>query len=151
LVAPPGPLYAGDFVYGNWSFTVTNVGTRETRKSTWFDRVFLSRDASLDASDQMLWSGERTSEPGIGPVLTNPPLAPGDSYTIRAALVLPNGIEGDFYLLVYTDATAEGNLPGQGPPGVGDHGGMGGVEEFRNEDNNITAAAIHIFPRNLPD
>ena len=43
---PPGPLLSGQSV--TVTYTVSNIGTRETREIAWDDRLYLSSDPSLD-------------------------------------------------------------------------------------------------------
>ena len=40
------------------SFTVTNDGNRTTRVDTWFDRVYIATDSSLDTQDELLGTFE---------------------------------------------------------------------------------------------
>src|SRR5262249_27079822 len=47
------------------TFKVTNLGTRDTREQVWFDRVFLSKDPSLDRNDLFLGEFKRT---GVLPI-----------------------------------------------------------------------------------
>ena len=57
---PQNPITAG--MSGDTipvQFTVTNVGNRATRVDDWFDRVFISQDASLDVADELLGSTRR--------------------------------------------------------------------------------------------
>src|SRR5262249_9079391 len=89
------------------TYTVTNVGNRDTRVSGWSDRIFLSHDASLDNKDtQPLVVGHR----GI--------LKEGDPYRVTANVQLPDSIDGDFHLLVYADAAARQD-PARHPSDVG--------------------------------
>jgi subtilase family serine protease len=96
------------------TFTVSNLGTRDTREDKWSDRVFLSRDPSLDGRDLFLGQFDREEI-----------LAIGDSYTATVEVRLPDGIEGDFYVLAFADSPAvrtphSGSLSdiGFGLPGV---------------------------------
>ncbi len=54
----------------NVSMTVKNEGTRTTRVDSWSDRIYLSRDQSLDSYDIFLGSTDRKQS-----------LAPGETYT----------------------------------------------------------------------
>ena len=49
ITLPDGPLLSGHDV--TVKFTVSNVGTRETRQWVWDDRLYLSSDPSLDRTD----------------------------------------------------------------------------------------------------
>lgn len=63
-------------------WTVENQGTRETRVATWYDRVYISTDPSLDMYDQLLGSVKHTGA-----------VAPGGSYSAEAEVRLPDNIE----------------------------------------------------------
>src|SRR5262249_13510608 len=51
VVVPITQLHSGDTF--PVTFTVTNVGNRDTREGYWVDRVFLSRDPSLDVDPEL--------------------------------------------------------------------------------------------------
>src|SRR5262249_27510717 len=72
----------------NVTYTVTNQGTRDTREKAWTDRVFLSRDPSLDQHDLFLAEFRRTDLLRIN-----------QSYTATVPVRLPDGINGPFYVL----------------------------------------------------
>ncbi len=85
-------LRSGDpftFVY-----TVANVGTLATPVNVWFDRAVLSTDPVMDAGDIQLGLDQHTGA-----------LAPGASYARTNTVTLPDGVGGDFYLIVRTDYT----------------------------------------------
>src|SRR5581483_9515883 len=84
----PTGLHSGDSA--TVTFTVSNTGTRDTRQSGWTDAIFLSRDPSLDNRDTEL------AAVGQGGVLKM-----GDSYTATATVRIPDGFQGNFYLLIY--------------------------------------------------
>jgi subtilase family serine protease len=89
------------------TYTVTNVGTRETRAGSWPDRLFLSQDASLDSRDLLLGTSTRRGT-----------LAPGASYSQTIEIRLPDSIEGDFHLLAYTDSAAHVDRYGRSSIGI---------------------------------
>src|SRR5207244_13063542 len=115
LVVPSVSPHSGDTI--TVSFTVTNVGQRDTREKDWRDRIFLSSDPSLDSSDIELDDAARN---GI--------LNVGDKYTVTRTMRLSDGISGNYYILVYTDASVGGRLGIAGLAG----GGYGSVAEFRD-------------------
>src|SRR5262249_44178418 len=78
------------------TFAVKNQGTRDTREDGWTDRLFLSGDPSLDNKDLVLGSAPHSGG-----------LKVGESYTTTVNVRLPDGIGGDFYLLVYADTAAK--------------------------------------------
>ena len=93
---------SGQSVSIGW--TTTNIGTRRTREIFWWDSVYLSADPSLDDGDQFLGRWQRGGVRGLDI---------NASYSPTLNVVLPDGVEGDFYLLVFTDS----NLVGAPPPG----------------------------------
>jgi large repetitive protein len=126
------------------SFVVTNQGARQTRESLWFDRVYLSRDASLDVSDLLLGEFRRDGS-----------LDSGASYEATLRLSLPEGIEGDYFVLAYTDSDV-GGMPSDG--GSADPAlafrvrvSSDAVKEYRGEGNNITATPLDVVLRPAPD
>ena len=74
------------------SWQITNTGDRDTIATGWTDRVYLSSDALLDASDELLAAIDHVGA-----------LAQGADYAVTTDVELPVGIEGDVYLLVTTD------------------------------------------------
>ncbi len=85
--------------------TVTNHGDL-TGVSTWSDNIYLSSDQTLDGSDILLATR-----------INNTPLDLNESYVINESIPLPDNVDGEFYLIVYTDADDA-------------------VEEYTLEDNN---------------
>ncbi|RYE29450.1 MAG: hypothetical protein EOP23_21425, partial [Hyphomicrobiales bacterium] len=136
LSVPAGGT-SGQPITVNW--TATNEGTRKTREDSWLDRVFISRDASLDSGDLMLGEYRRRGALDIG-----------GSYNGSLSVDLPEGIDGPFYILVQTDATAtagsiySGSRSNIDPnrPGVVPAADL--VPEFRDEGDNTAVAAIQV-------
>ncbi|HEX4609016.1 MAG TPA: putative Ig domain-containing protein, partial [Urbifossiella sp.] len=135
LTPPAAEPHAGDTIAVGW--TVANVGGRDTRQGAWVDRVYLSRDPSLDAGDAEL-----------GELSHDAVLRAGDSYTANLTVRLPDDIGGTYYLLVFTDATARGTI---GVFGIGSDSVSGRVPEFQGEGNNITAALMPVLAGPPPD
>lgn len=135
------------------SWTVENIGTRTTRTNYWEDRVYLSTDATLDFNDELLTSYIREAETGLGI---------GESYDVNLNVQLPENIDGDYHLLVFTDSNIHDgsepyNLKSGGPEQkeiyyeVGLDENLARVPEFRDEDNNITAIPLDVTQRDLAD
>src|SRR5207248_11298480 len=146
------------------SFTVTNVGNRATRTGSWTDRVFISRDPSLDSGDFELAAVGRS---GV--------LQPGQSYPVSADVRIPDGISGTFYILAYADSAAQRSRSGFPPSNIGfnlvglefetlnplipwDMASInqrslarGAVREFQNEGNNLLPAALPVTLASPPD
>ena len=75
------------------SWTVTNDGDARTLSSSWQDKFYLSEDASLDVGLDMPLRG--FSHSGA--------LDAAEQYSRSAAVTLPHGIAGDYYLIAKTD------------------------------------------------
>ena len=144
------------------TYSVTNQGSRDTRQTSWTDRLFLSHDATLDPGDYLLSGATR-----------NGALAAGDSYTRSLDVRIPQGIGGDYYLLAFADSAAHTSIGSRGtirsdlqgiyfeePIHPGDWDNVdrlarilarGKVPEFQDEGNNITALPLAIDPATPPD
>ena len=129
------------------TFTVQNVGTRDTRQAIWKDRVYLSTDPSLDNGDLFLAETQR------GELLPT-----GNAYTETVDVKVPDGIEGGFYILAFTDSNVRSNvfapstiLPTLRGLSLGADATLARVEEFRDEGNNVTVAALPITLTAPPD
>ncbi len=76
------------------SWQVMNKGGKSDAYSTiWYDKVYLSADTVLDAGDADIY---------VTPYITGPILSNG-TYTRTINYQVPNGISGNYYLLVKTD------------------------------------------------
>src|SRR5262249_44117414 len=95
LTVPTGDLRSGQTV--NIRFTGANRGARDTGQDFWIDRLYLSRDPSLDTHDLQL--AELTH---------NGQLAAGEHYDATAAVTLPADADGAFYLIAFADSNIEG-------------------------------------------
>ncbi|MBI3350329.1 MAG: putative Ig domain-containing protein, partial [Burkholderiales bacterium] len=132
-ISVPGALTSGQTVAV--SFTVTNQGTRDTRQWGWADRIYLSRDPSLDNSDLQLASFTHLGG-----------LAKDGSYTVNASVQIPADADGPFYLIAYTDA----DVYGQEPNGAANVGvkqvfqNRDAVPEFRGEGNNVVVVPVQV-------
>ncbi len=104
-------------------WTIENAGAGDATNEYWWDRVYLSDAPDFDPeSADLLGSVQRTSD-----------LGSGNTYTVNAAFELPEGLEGDYYLFVFTD---EGDR----------------IFELTAEDNNVSAAvALYIQLSPWPD
>jgi len=135
------------------TYAVSNEGTRNTREVSdtdgpaWYDRVFLSRDPSLDGSDLYLGEFEREEA-----------LAVGDSYTATLDVRLPDGIDGDFFVLAFADSIADESTDGRFKSDIGFRlsgisfsNGVGMIAEFQHEGNNISSAALPVTMSQAPD
>ncbi|KPJ75957.1 MAG: hypothetical protein AMJ54_13385, partial [Deltaproteobacteria bacterium SG8_13] len=154
----PDTVVAGETV--PVEFTVTNVGTRDTREERWLDRVYLSRDPSIDKRD--IWmSDERIPNlPVPAEFKRQGVLKAGESYTAIVPVTIPFDITGTFHILAYTDSEIgpryDGGSSDISPRLVGVSPGYSvdqsaRVREFQGEGNNLTAAEVQVEPFNAPD
>ncbi|MEL6104395.1 MAG: CARDB domain-containing protein, partial [Planctomycetota bacterium] len=160
FVIPPGAS-SGETV--EVTYTIENQGDRATRVDAWTDRIFISRDASLDNFDHELASVPRRGT-----------LAPGESYTARTNVRIPDGIEGDVHLAVFADSAAQRDRA-QRPSDIGfglvglefetpgslapwdlasqaaRESARGDVKEYQLEGNNLAIESIPIALTPPPD
>ena len=144
------------------TYTVTNRGTRATRTDNWTDRIFLSQDPSLDTYDTEL--GQAT----YGQVL-----AAGASYTEKVDVHIPDGIQGNFDIIVYADSDAMTDYEVQSDIGYFNYGieigapdelnpydlaseairslGRGEVPQYENEADKIASVPLPITLAPAPD
>ena len=92
-VTTPAAGSSGQALTIDW--TITNQGTGTTNTASWYDRMVLSRDDQLGNGDDVTLLSK----------LHSGGLVPNGSYAATTDVVLPNGIEGDYYLFVIADAT----------------------------------------------
>ncbi|MEL6110144.1 MAG: CARDB domain-containing protein, partial [Planctomycetota bacterium] len=144
-------------------YTIENAGNRATRVNSWTDRIFISHDASLDNFDHELAA---RSHGGI--------LEPGQSYSSSMTVRIPDGIEGDFHLMLFADSAAqrdrsgrpsdigfelvgiEFELPGSLAPWdlaseAARESARGKVKEYQLEGNNIATRDLPVTLAPLPD
>lgn len=129
LVVPETSPTSGQTISVNW--TVSNTGTRDTRETSWSDRVYLSRDESLDFNDTLL-----------GEFAHRGSLKQGQSYIGNSEFTLPDGIDGNFYLLVFTDSNITKGYNRLTYESVSQT--LSRVPEFQDEGNNITATPLTV-------
>ncbi|VGO16047.1 hypothetical protein PDESU_04637 [Pontiella desulfatans] len=91
-VSPPsGSIESGDSVLIGYS--VENIGSASTVEGNWFDRVVLSGNKVMGDSDDY----------PLGTFGHIGNLDVGEAYTNQQMVALPDGISGNFYIVVYTD------------------------------------------------
>jgi subtilase family serine protease len=95
-ITVPDSAYSGNPMAVSWH--VTNIGEATTLADYWFDRIYLSSDSILDASDLQM-----------GNVQISKKLQKDSSYTYSGNFNVPNGKSGMFYLLVKADVNDENN------------------------------------------
>ncbi|MCA9049660.1 MAG: hypothetical protein KDA89_13085, partial [Planctomycetaceae bacterium] len=89
-VDAPATAESGKPITVTW--TTINAGSGPVRTGVWSDRAWLSADLVLDSTDRMLGSFQNTT-----------PLAAGQSYLGTTTGTVPNGFEGNYYVIVETD------------------------------------------------
>lgn len=106
------PVLTSDNAY--WvHYTVTNEGERVTQRDNWMDAFYISENYAVTGAFQ------------LGSKIHNGALAVGASYTDSIEILVPNGLDGDYFLLGLTDAT---NL----------------VYEYTNEGNNLLGVTVTV-------
>ncbi|MEQ8752588.1 MAG: Ig-like domain-containing protein, partial [Coleofasciculus sp. G1-WW12-02] len=90
-VTTPTTAFSSQETVVEW--IVTNNGTAATSTPTWTDKVWLSLDQTLDNNDTFLGG---TTNPSF--------LNVGESYRNSLTVTLPQGIDGDYFFIVQTDA-----------------------------------------------
>ncbi len=84
-----------------FSWTVTNDGQAATNVDNWSDRAVLSLDTTYGNSDDIPLGGNNGvfGHSGV--------LAVGQSYTATETVMLPDGISGNYYIIVQTDTNEQ--------------------------------------------
>jgi hypothetical protein len=89
-VTVPASAQSGSSFTVAWSVADSGTGAAT---GSWVDKVYLSADSTLDASDTLL-----------GTVPAPSALAVGASYNSSLTATMPNGTNGSFHIIVVTDA-----------------------------------------------
>ncbi|MCC7204900.1 MAG: Ig-like domain-containing protein, partial [Phycisphaeraceae bacterium] len=136
---------SGGYVTVRW--TVKNQGNAPTRVGTWYDRVFISQDTSLDLYDEILGTFRHE---GV--------VQADDTYEVTGTIRLPDDIDGPFYILVYIDSPFDHDPETRPLPYPSTQGGTrlrgqgdGYVQEFRGEGNDITSQTVNVHLVHSPD
>lgn len=101
-------------------YTVVNEGERVTQKETWTDAFYLGETMTTDEAFQ------------LGSKIHHGALTVGETYTDSIEIILPNSLEGSYYLIGLTDATHQ-------------------IYEHDNEDDNLLAVPVMVLPPNPSD
>jgi hypothetical protein len=89
-VTSPDTFYSGKSSTVSW--TVKNIGEAATVASYWEDCIYLSTDS--------FWS---TGDTRIHTEQINSTVSKDSSYNVSATFTMPNGLSGDYYVLVRAD------------------------------------------------
>lgn len=111
-VSAPAQPYSGSLISVSW--TTTNNGTGATGMTGWYDYIYLSTDAAYQAG----------ADTYLGGAANLTALNPGQGYSQMAEVMLPNGLQGNYYLIVFTDKSSNNS----------------GALPESNENNNISVA-----------
>lgn len=90
--AGPSTASSGTSILVQW--TVQNIGDAATLATRWFDKVYLSADASFGNDDLLLHTHDRFGA-----------LESSSSYNVMKSITIPDGFSGDYYLIVIADQT----------------------------------------------
>jgi len=86
----PGQGSAGQPISVSW--TVTNSGTGSTTAGTWLDKIYLSTDATIGASDVSIGAVTRIGDLGVA-----------QSYSDTLDAYIPASVSGNYYVIIKTD------------------------------------------------
>ncbi|TLU82425.1 MAG: hypothetical protein FDX21_07935 [Chlorobium sp.] len=109
-VTVPASGFAGREIEVQW--VVKNLGNASTPVPWWYDQLYLSSDTTLDSQDIALGAVQNASYLDIG-----------QGYTNKAKVTLPSGLEGNYHILVKTDAYQH-------------------IQEGAGEGDNVTASTV---------
>jgi len=118
-ITVPSESLSGEEIEIIWR--VRNQGTHATNSANWLDSIYLSSDQLLDSDDTQLGLISHTGA-----------IAPDRTYTNTARVELPDGISGDYYILVKADEED-------------------GVYEYLFENNNLGISSQTIAVTRKPD
>ncbi|MFZ4526019.1 MAG: CARDB domain-containing protein [Chlorobium sp.] len=109
-VTVPASGFAGREIEVQW--VVKNLGNASTPIPWWYDQLYLSSDTTLDSQDIALGVVQNASYLDIG-----------QGYTNKGKVTLPSGLEGNYHILVKTDAYQH-------------------IQEGAGEGDNVTASTV---------
>lgn len=75
------------------SWTTSNLGNTWPGTESWIDGIVISTDTLIGNADDLPLFSYNVKDS----------LSPGDSYNASAQVTIPNGLSGNYYILVYTD------------------------------------------------
>ena len=95
-------------------YTVINEGERVTQKNNWTDTFFIG--------ESMTYIGALE----VGTKIHHGALEVGESYTDSIEILIPNGLDGEYFLIGFTDRTNQ-------------------IYENNNEDDNVLATSVTVL------
>lgn len=95
-------------------YTVINEGERVTQKNNWTDAFFIGEGTTYIGALQ------------LGTKIHYGALEVGESYTDSIEILVPNGLDGDYFLIGFTDRTNQ-------------------IYEHDNEDDNVLATPVTVL------
>ena len=101
-------------------YTVVNEGERVTQKENWTDAFFIGETTTYFGAFQ------------LAAKIHHGALEVGGSYTDSIEILIPNGLEGDYFLIGFTDRTNQ-------------------IYEHDNEDDNVLAHLVTVLAPNPCD
>ena len=90
-VQAPSSAFSGQSVSIDWE--IRNQGTGSTGSQQWIDVAYLSSDPTLDLGIDVY----------LGGVSNLSALSPAQSYSQTSSFTLPQGVTGNYYIIIYTD------------------------------------------------
>ncbi|MEF8731692.1 MAG: CARDB domain-containing protein [Candidatus Accumulibacter meliphilus] len=100
-VDAPSMARSGEEVSISWQ--VRNLGNATTDRAQWNDRLVLSADTNVSSDDLVV----------AGSLVHSGALGPGEDYRGQATLILPRDLDGDYFVLVETNANRRVNEGGR--------------------------------------
>jgi parallel beta-helix repeat protein len=95
-ITAPDSVKSGQNI--NFSWSVKNIGEAMTFADFWTDRAYFSTDTIFDSGDKL-----------IGESQVDQDVKPDSTYTVNQSFAIPNGMSGDYYVLVLADAANVNN------------------------------------------
>jgi subtilase family serine protease len=96
-------------------YSVVNEGERVTQMNNWTDAIFIGEGMTYIGAFQ------------VGAKIHHGALEVGESYTDSIEILIPNGLDGDYFLVGFTDRTSQ-------------------IYEHNNEDDNVLAIPVTVSP-----
>ncbi len=119
----PDSTFSGQNINVQW--TTINNSTKPTLPSFWFDALYLSLDSIWDPGSDIL----------VKEWKQNGPLLAGNSYSTSKNALIPNGLSGDYYLIMITDHT-----------NINNESATGDNRKLKTKNNQAATIKIKLTP-----
>ncbi|AFY39930.1 RHS repeat-associated core domain protein [[Leptolyngbya] sp. PCC 7376] len=134
-VTPPAQAFSNQSTVVNW--TVTNAGTGAAGE--WYDQVWLSLEPRTELGPDQL---PIPTDIFLGQIQNAGYLEPGQSYSSSLEVTLPEGLDGNYYFVVYSNIEEWS---------AGRHHGLGRLLESDRTDNLGLGASTQVNLTPPPD